>query len=293
MDNEILYCWHVLPIGAYLRNEGAIINEESGFVEDIRKTQAFKLLSTDSESRLVVNFHGNAGDVAQGWRTDTYRAVASGAPDKIHVLAFDYRGFGYSSGSPTERGLIIDGVSLVKWALEVAKIPSERIVLLGQSLGTAVATAVAEDFALNSNIDFAGIILVASFSDIPTLLLTYTIKGIIPILSPLRAYPSLQRFFSSKVLDIWSTANRVRSLIRSSRKINLSLIHAKNDIEIPWSHTEKLFYVAANATSIGLTTMQIDSVKGHQDLGNGGFLDTWNADGMKKISKEIVKQGGK
>lgn len=54
VDDEIIHCWHVLPIGTYLRNEGAIINEESGFVEDIRKTQAFKILSMDPESRLVI-----------------------------------------------------------------------------------------------------------------------------------------------------------------------------------------------------------------------------------------------
>ncbi|KAL8745780.1 MAG: hypothetical protein Q9190_002115 [Brigantiaea leucoxantha] len=244
----------------------------------------------DSERCYV---HGNAGTVTQGWRTDTYRAVASGAPDKIHVLAFDYRGFGYSTGSPTEQGLITDGITLVKWAIETAQVPPEKIVLLGQSLGTAVASAVAEDFAINSKVDFAGVVLVNSFTDIPSLLLTYTIAGIIPVLSPLRPYPFLQNFFSSRVKDTWNTAGRIKSLIRNGQRINLALLHAKNDFDIPWSHTEQLFYAATNATSAtGLTIKQIDSVKGHQDFSHGGVKDTWNADGMKRISKEILRQGG-
>ena len=76
-----------------------------------------KLLKEDENARLVIYFHGNAGNVAQGWRTDTYRAIASGANDKTHVIAVDYRGFGYSTGSPTEQGLITDGVTVVEWAM--------------------------------------------------------------------------------------------------------------------------------------------------------------------------------
>ena len=111
--------------------------------------------------------HGNAGHVAQGWRTDTYRALAAGAPDRIHVLAFDYRGFGHSSGTPTEQGLITDGIAVVQWAIEVAKVPPERIVLVGQSLGTAVATAVAEHFSLHLATEFAGLILCRQFLGSP------------------------------------------------------------------------------------------------------------------------------
>lgn len=153
--------------------------------------------------------HGNAGTVAQGWRTDTYRALTSGLVDKLHVVAVDYRGFGYSTGSPDEKGLIIDGIATVKWALNVAKIPPEKIVLLGQSLGTAVATAVAEHFVVEEGLEFRGVVLVAGFSDLPTLLTTYAIGGVIPILSPLRPYPaysnSLPRKFKrrgSLLLDL-------------------------------------------------------------------------------------------
>ena len=241
--------------------------------------------------------HGNAGHVAQGWRTDTYRNLASGSPDRIHVLAFDYRGFGYSTGSPTEQGLITDGITVVNWALQVANIPPERIVLVGQSLGTAVATAVAEHFSTRMSIDFKGLILVAGFSDLPKLLTTYSVIGFIPLLKPLRPYPKIQTFFSNHIRDNWQTATRLANLVRESKHLNLFLIHAKDDFDIPWSHSDTLFRSAANATSEqGMTLQQIDNAKSHKDLGNAGWQNAWVAEtsngGMKRIEQTILKKGG-
>lgn len=205
----------------------------------------------------------------------------------------DYRGFGYSTGSPEEQGLISDGIAAVHWAMNVARIPPDRIALVGQSLGTAVAAAVAEHFARVSQTEFAGLVLVAPFSDIPTLLLTYSIGGIIPILSPLRPYPALQKVFLRLVKETWQTSSRITNLVRQSRKVNLHLIHSKTDFEISWQHSESLFYAAANATSpSGMSIKQIDAVKFRQDLGEGGFVESWNAGHTKKISKHIVYYGG-
>ncbi|KAL8946467.1 MAG: hypothetical protein Q9222_007141 [Ikaeria aurantiellina] len=176
--------------------------------------------------------------------------------------------------------------------MEIAKIPPERIVLVGQSLGTAVATAVAEHFVQESKVEFAGMVLIAPFSDMATLLLTYTAKGVIPILSPLRSYPALQRFFSGYLRETWHTSSRMENLIRKSMKLNLHLIHSKDDFEIHWKHTESLFYTAANATTpAGMSMKHIDGVKFRRDLGNGGYTESWNAGGLKKISKQIVRYG--
>ncbi|KAL9025371.1 MAG: hypothetical protein Q9196_005789 [Gyalolechia fulgens] len=290
-DGEVLYAWHVLPIAKYTTNEKALVN---GRDDQAARTStiALDLLSKDPASRLVIYFHGNAGTVSQGWRPDTYRALSSGAADKVHVLAIDYRGYGYSTGTPGEHGLILDSISAVRWAMDTAKIPPHRIALVGASLGTAVATAVAEHFVVASQIEFAGIVLVAPFSDIPTLLLTYSIGGFIPILSPLRPYPKLQKLLLRYVRDTWDTSSRLANLVRRSQNVKLYLIHSKNDFEIHWKHTEALFYASANATSpSGLSYKQIDGVKFRQDLQEGGLVESWNADGTKKISKQIVRYG--
>ncbi|KAL8687187.1 MAG: hypothetical protein Q9218_006571 [Villophora microphyllina] len=209
-------------------------------------------------------------------------------------MTIDYRGFGYSTGTPDEKGLVTDGIAAVRWAMDVAEIPADRIVLVGQSLGTAVAAAVAEHYVRVSQVEFAGIVLVAAFSDLPTLLLTYSIGGVIPILSPLRPYPALQTFFSRHLKDTWHTSSRIASLVRLSQKVNLHLFHSRDDFEIPWKHSETLFYAAANATSsVGLSSKQVDGVKIQQDLQEGGTIESWNAGGTKKISKHIVRYGAR
>ena len=215
-------------------------------------------------------------------------------------MAVDYRGFGYSTGSPDEKGLIIDGIATVKWALDVAKIPPERIVLLGQSLGTAVATAVAEHFVVKEGLEFRGLVLVAGFSDLPTLLMTYAVGGVIPILSPLRPYPRLQQFFAERIQETWFSATRLANLVRKSKNINLRIVHSQNDFEILWTHSDTLFSAAANATSTGeqgLTQKQIDSLKVHQDLGESGFSNLWMTvqedGGRKLIRQDVVRYGGK
>lgn len=194
--------------------------------------------------------------------------------------------------------MITDGTALVDWALGIAKIRPERIVILGHSLGTAVSTAVAELFVTQRQVEFAGIILVAAFSDIPTLMLTYAIGGIIPILSPMRPYPMLQRYFSKRIQDTWQTSIRLANLVRKSQNADVNLIHAQNDHEIAWKHSDALFYAAANATSKqGMSIKEMDAAKTHLSLGKAGWVNSWTAAGpahgdTKKIRLEIVANGG-
>ncbi|KAI9791548.1 MAG: hypothetical protein M1833_001504 [Piccolia ochrophora] len=291
-DGELLYAWHILPLGLYADNEAALLADTSK--SDVTQTKAFALLVDDPESRLVINFHGNAGTVAQGWRTDTYKALSAGSTAKIHVLAVDYRGFGYSTGSPTEQGVITDAVATVDWALQVAKIPPERIVILGQSLGTAVTAAVAEHFiSATPRVEFAGLILVAGFMNIASLLESYAMFGFVPVLSPLVPIPGLTSWITSHVVDTWDTARRIAKVVRESEHLHLSLVHAYNDYDIPWEHSDLLFRLAANATSEeGLTREQVDSAKNTLDLGRAGWINTWNADGKKHIREHIFPAGG-
>ncbi|KAF2230314.1 alpha/beta-hydrolase [Viridothelium virens] len=276
-DGLTLFAWHVLPLGLYEQHEAALRDQQPGVVSDIAKTLGFKLMTSDPESRLVINFHGNAGHVAQGWRTDTYRVLTSSPSNlHIHLLTLDYRGFGVSTGSPTESGLISDGVELVNWAIHFARIPPERIVILGQSLGTAVATAVVHHFATNPSgpvsvlpagaggigrpdgvtdddseqvggrkdrVVFAGIVLVAAFSSLPVLLPTYRIAGFIPLLAPLSLF-RLTRYVVDKILiDKWNSLERLQKYQRAVKGAYsyLALIHAFNDGDIPWTHSVDLF----------------------------------------------------
>lgn len=54
----------------------------------------------------------NAGHVAQGWRSSAIKSIGAADSGRTHVITFDYRGFGKSTGIPTEEGLIQDGVAV-------------------------------------------------------------------------------------------------------------------------------------------------------------------------------------
>ena len=85
---------------------------------------------------MVLYFHGNGG--ALRYRLERFRALTA---DGTGLLALSYRGYGGSSGSPTEAGLLADADAAYAFAL--ARYPAERIVLWGESLGAGVAIALA------------------------------------------------------------------------------------------------------------------------------------------------------
>ena len=86
---------------------------------------------------VVLYFHGNGGGI--DLRADRFRRIAASGDG---VLAVEYRGYAGSTGSPSEAGLIADGEAAYRQALAFG-IPPDRIVLMGESLGSRVAVALA------------------------------------------------------------------------------------------------------------------------------------------------------
>lgn len=213
-----------------------------------------------------------------------------------HVVAIDYRGFGHSTGIPSEQGLIQDAETLVEWAIKVAGIPPSRIVLFGHSLGTAVASGVAERCA-DRDIEFAGIVLVAGFSDLSNLLVGYRISGVFPVMGPLVAWPSAVEFLKGAVVDKWHSADRLARIVRQTQnRLRLELIHSYDDWDIPWQHADVLFQAAANATTAGLTQQAFDKFKeGVTKVlpGNQGFTALAEASPDIVIRQQLVLHGGK
>jgi len=85
---------------------------------------------------VLLYFHGNAG--ALDLRVGRFKWIVA---DGDGLLALSYRGYGGSTGAPSEEGLIRDGQAAHDFA--AARYPPGRIVLWGESLGTAVAIALA------------------------------------------------------------------------------------------------------------------------------------------------------
>lgn len=294
----MLYAWHILPLGLYRQHEPALAAEPPGFAPDIMSRLAFNLLRDDPDAHLVIHLHGAAGTVGSGYRVPNYRALAAGHPKTLHILTIDYRGFGRSKGTPSEDGLCLDGIAVVDWAMNVAGIPPSRILIFGQSLGTAVSLAISEHFALQSPpVVFAGTVLVAPFIDVATLVATYRIAGIIPILSPLVRFPVLFKYLSTLVQDKWSSTDRIAGYVQANeangKKYRLTLIHAEDDFDIPSYHTELLFLHAVNATIPPANVhgeLEAVGARSERNIGAAGSIAEWHTQNGV-IRREILKTG--
>lgn len=220
--------------------------------------------------------------------------VSSGASEQIFVLAFDYRGFGCSTGSPTEDGLITDAISVIKWAMEVANVSPNRIVLVAQSIGTGLASAAAAHFVTSQpKIEFSGIVLCAAFTEASSVFMDFRLKGFIAPLAPLRYFPILEAWFNRNIKDTWKSSDRLVSLVKKSDRLRLTLVHATSDQVIFWGNCNDLFYTTVHAADEReLTNAEIDESKETRLLGDGGWTCCWVA-GDKVIRQNVLKHGGK
>jgi uncharacterized protein len=86
---------------------------------------------------LVLYFGGNAEEVS--WMLEAARAEAPGTS----WLLLDYRGYGLSEGSPSQKALIADALALYDRAATLPGTEGRRIFAFGRSLGSGVAVALA------------------------------------------------------------------------------------------------------------------------------------------------------
>lgn len=86
---------------------------------------------------MVLYFGGNAEEVS--WMLEAARAGAPG----VSWLLLDYRGYGRSEGSPSQKALIADALALYDHAAHQPGVDPKRIHAFGRSLGSGVAVALA------------------------------------------------------------------------------------------------------------------------------------------------------
>ncbi|CAF2402193.1 unnamed protein product [Rotaria sp. Silwood2] len=94
-----------------------------------------------NSTMTVLYLHGAGGNISH--RLEVLRLFY----ENLHcnILIIDYRGFGKSSGSPTELGLYIDSQTAYDYLIYKQKILPENIIVLGTSLGASVAIQLVSD----------------------------------------------------------------------------------------------------------------------------------------------------
>lgn len=169
--------------------------------------------SRTSQAPWVVQFHGNAGNISH--RIDHLSLFNNLG---FNGVVFDYRGYGKSTGVPTEKGLVADGVALVDYLQKERGVDPRRIVYWGESLGGGVAAAVADVRPPRA------LILKSTFTSVPD-------RGA-------EAYPFLPVRLLSKTK--FETSRLLPNFLFPKL-----IIHAEADSVVAFHHGQRLYQLAS------------------------------------------------
>jgi len=138
-------------------NQTAVLAQDANFTaQDGTKLHGWYVAHEQPKGHALL-LHGNAGNVtllAETLRTLNRR-------HNLAVLALDYRGFGKSEGTPSEEGLYQDARAARRWLAEKEGIAETDVILMGVSLGGAVAV----DLAARDGA--RGLVLASTFTSLP------------------------------------------------------------------------------------------------------------------------------
>lgn len=186
---------------------------------------------------VVLYLHGQLGSLG------TQEYIATRARDMaaagFGVLVIDYRGYGGSTGRPSEAGLITDARAAYDFIK--ASAPDAPIAIFGTSLGTGVAVALA------AQIKASGLILDSPFSS--------------ALHVAEQRYPWLPA--SLLMRDTWDSAGRIEEAEEP-----LLLIHCDTDRTVPFAEGAALFARARDPK-----TMVVLSGCGHIEIWDGAAKD--------------------
>ncbi len=103
----------------------------------------------------LLHYHGNSGFIL-----NQHQAIAPLMKHGFRIFTFDYSGFGFSGGAPSNASLFADGMSALDYLIRRPETQTTPIVLYGQSLGGHLATVIA---AQNQE-DIDGVVIEGAFT---------------------------------------------------------------------------------------------------------------------------------
>jgi uncharacterized protein len=162
--------------------------------------------------KTILFLHGNAGSLE-----NRIHKINHFKDMNVNFLLVAWRGFSGNKGKPTEKGLYEDARSAVTW-LKSKGVKENDIIIYGESLGTGVATEIAQ------NKNFAGIILESPFTSM--------------IDAGKDKYPYLPVRLLLK--DKYESDKKIKNINRP-----MLILHGKVDNIVPF-HMGKRMYVLAN-----------------------------------------------
>lgn len=193
----------------------------------------------EDAQRCILFCHGNAGNIADRLNSlKLLHGIGYG------VLIFDYRGYGNSQGSPTERGTYLDADAAWRYLTDVRGMAAERIIILGRSLGGGVAVELARRHPP------AALIIDSSFSSLADVARIH--YPLLPVGWILRhRYDSAEKIAAIRCPKLFFHGS-LDSLIpiRLGRRLFEAAVEPKEFIETPGGHLSAGFDYSSEETAL-------------------------------------------
>ena len=171
--------------------------------------------SPSDSGPVFLYFCGNAGNLGdRSWHLSAMNQAGA------QLIAFNYRGTGTSTGSPSEEGLYRDAEAVYSFLRTDLHVPAERIVLWGHSIGGAVAAHLATEQPCS------GLVLEATFRS--ARLMAGRMLPFLPV-GPLMSY----RFDNERNVELL--------------QVPVLFVHGTADTIIPFADSEHLYSLAPEA----------------------------------------------
>lgn len=171
--------------------------------------------------QVALVFHGNGDDLSQAVHYQAWLRDQG-----FLSYGFDYRGYGNSTGFPSERGLYLDAEAIYQHVIGREGVRPQDILAFGVSLGTGPASYIASRHAIGT------LALLSPYTSIPDVARG---RGLLGLLAPF----------------VWYSFP-VESFIKDLRDTCVVLAHGKLDGVIPWTHSRILQSKYAGASRISL-----------------------------------------
>ena len=255
MGGLMIGCQPVLNFFAFHPDRQFLL-QESQLPQGIKEVQfssldgetLFGLFLPDSASKhLLLYFQGNAGNIYH--RIEDLQTLNEMG---MNVLGLSYRGYGKSTGSPSEKGIYQDGKAALNYAQNELGFKFSNIILFGRSIGSAVAVELAQKN------DFGAMILVSPITS-----------------AKAQAKASGMGALASLAGDAFNNLEKVKNITTP-----VLIIHGKEDQIIPYQMGREIY----NAINAPKEFVEIPRA-GHNDLSSGLYPQYWQA-----VEKFVTKK---
>ncbi|XP_042724586.1 protein ABHD12B [Lagopus leucura] len=243
--------WHTVPGSSGTEAQG---QEQRWFEEALADAHP-----------IIIYLHGNGGTRAASHRIQFMKLMGAAG---FHILALDYRGYGDSSGHPSESGFTTDVLALYDWAK--ARSGNSSIIFWGHSLGTGIATNAARKLQEERGVQVDAVVLESPYTNIRDA------AANIPITKIYRQFPG----FEYLILDSMALGNM---FFRNDENVKvlacpLLILHAEDDTVLPPQLGRQLFETARRAykdkSKVKLITFPEKLGLGHDYISSNPELPT-------------------